>query len=129
MTYQEAKRILHPSTTADALSEIEHYAGFEGKRAKIEAVNEACLLACSALDKMNDWVLCKNKMPEEESLSRRLDWKRSDDVIVTFYDDKSGKYITGSDFTLNGTWFHNTSMNAIAWRKLPEPYIPEQETK
>ena len=128
MTYQEAKRILHPSTTADALAEIEYYAGFEGKRAKIEAVDEACLLACDALNQSDDWVLCKDRMPEEKPFNWGVpEHVYSDDLIVTFYDDESGEYRTGPDFTLNGTWFHN--INVIAWKKLPEPYIPDQNTK
>ncbi len=51
MTYEEAKRILHPDTTFDALAEIEYYAGFTGKEAKLKAVDEACIIACEALDK------------------------------------------------------------------------------
>ena len=47
MTYEEAKRILHPDTTRGALAEIE----FKGKEKSQEAVDEACLLACEALDK------------------------------------------------------------------------------
>ena len=47
MTYKEAKRILHPDTTGKALAEIE----FKGKEKLQEAVDEACLMACEALDK------------------------------------------------------------------------------
>lgn len=47
MTYEEAKRILHPDTTREALAEIE----FKGKEKSQEAVDEACLMACEALDK------------------------------------------------------------------------------
>lgn len=50
MSYKEAKRILHPDTTNAALSEIEHYAGVTGREAKIKAVEEACRVACEALD-------------------------------------------------------------------------------
>lgn len=46
-----AKKILHPNTTVSALAEIEYYNGFRGKDAKIKAVNEACLVACEALEK------------------------------------------------------------------------------
>ena len=45
MTAAEAKRIIHPDTTAEALEE------FESENAKIAAVDEACLVACAALDK------------------------------------------------------------------------------
>lgn len=51
MTAAEAKRIIHPNTTAEALAEIEYYGGFSGKNAKVTAVDEACLVACAALDK------------------------------------------------------------------------------
>lgn len=51
MTAAEAKRIIHPDTTAEALAEIEYYGGFSGKNAKVAAVDEACLVACAALDK------------------------------------------------------------------------------
>lgn len=51
MTVEEAIRILHPSTTSEALAEIEYYGGFNGKQAKVEAVNTACLVACEALEK------------------------------------------------------------------------------
>jgi hypothetical protein len=47
VTYKEAKRILHPDTTREALVEI----GFKGKEKLQEAVDEACLMACDALDK------------------------------------------------------------------------------
>lgn len=47
MTYEAAKRILHPDTTREALAEIE----FKGKGKSQEAVDEACLKACAALDK------------------------------------------------------------------------------
>ena len=47
MTYKEAKRILHTDTTRKAIAEI----GFKGKEKLQEAVDEACLMACEALDK------------------------------------------------------------------------------
>ena len=47
MTYEEAKRILHPGTTREALAEI----GFKGKAKLRDAVDEACLMACESLDK------------------------------------------------------------------------------
>lgn len=45
MTAAEAKRIIHPDTTLEALAEI------KGDNAKVAAVDEACLVACAALDK------------------------------------------------------------------------------
>ena len=51
MTHEEAMKILHPNTTLTALAEVEYYGGFNGQEAKIKAVEEACLLACKALEK------------------------------------------------------------------------------
>ena len=51
MNYAQAKKILHPNTTLETLAEIEYYAGFNGEEAKRKAVDEACLIACKALDK------------------------------------------------------------------------------
>jgi len=52
MTYDEAIKLLHPDTTRQALAEIEYYNGFNGKQAKIEAINQACLLACETMEEM-----------------------------------------------------------------------------
>ena len=49
MTNEEAIKILDPKTTREALYEIEYYAGFNGKRAAMEAVNEACVMGAEAL--------------------------------------------------------------------------------
>jgi len=50
---EEAIRILDPSTTMEALAEIEYHAGFNGKRAVIEAVNEARMMGAEALGLLN----------------------------------------------------------------------------
>ncbi len=44
MSIEEAIRILDPETSADAIAEIEYYAGFNKDKA-IEKVNEACEVA------------------------------------------------------------------------------------
>lgn len=49
MTISEAIRILDPDTTLAALAEIEYYAGFGGRKAKVAACDEACRIACDAL--------------------------------------------------------------------------------
>lgn len=43
MTLEEACRLLDPYTTAEELAKIEYYNGFNGKKACIEAIDEACL--------------------------------------------------------------------------------------
>ena len=54
MNYKEARRILHPDTTAEALAEIEYYAGFKGHEAQMKAIEEACLLACKAMEEVDN---------------------------------------------------------------------------
>lgn len=51
MTTEEAMRIMHPDTTSEALKKIRYFGGFYGERAKIEAVDTACLVACATLAK------------------------------------------------------------------------------
>ena len=51
MTEKEAIRILSPETTIQALAEIEYYAGFNGQKAKMKAVDEACVVAVKAMRK------------------------------------------------------------------------------
>lgn len=69
MTYEEAKRILHPDTTFEALAEIESYAGFNGKQAKLKAVDDACIVACEALEKQ---IPNKPYYTDDEELPRRI---------------------------------------------------------
>lgn len=52
MEYKQAIRLLHPNTTAEALREIEYYNGFNGAEARIKVVEEACILACEAMEKV-----------------------------------------------------------------------------
>lgn len=60
LTYNEARKILHPNTTLTALAEIEYYAGFNGEEAKRKMVDEACLVACEALDIVSKLSICIN---------------------------------------------------------------------
>lgn len=46
MDYQEAKRLLHPETTRDAIWEI------ADKQEALNKINEACLIACEAIDEL-----------------------------------------------------------------------------
>lgn len=51
MEIDKAIEILHPDTTFQAITEIEYYGGFKGKEKAIEAVNEACIVACECMEK------------------------------------------------------------------------------
>ena len=48
MSIEEAIRILDPKTSADAIAEIEYYAGFNRDK-PIEKVDEACEVACDIM--------------------------------------------------------------------------------
>ncbi len=56
MSIEEAIRILNPEASADAIAEIEYYAGFN-KDKTIEKVNEACEIACNV---MREYLSSKN---------------------------------------------------------------------
>ena len=49
MDYKEAKRLLHPYTTRDAIREI------EDKQEAINKINEACFVACEAMDELQEY--------------------------------------------------------------------------
>lgn len=51
MDVREAIKILHPDTTVKALNRIECFGEFYGAVARLKAIDEACLLACEALEK------------------------------------------------------------------------------
>lgn len=48
MDCQEAKRLLHPDTTRDAIWEI------ADKQEAIKKINEACVIACDAIDELRE---------------------------------------------------------------------------
>ena len=52
MTMREAIRILDPETTREAIAEIEYYAGFKGREAAIQAVDDACRIACDVMRRL-----------------------------------------------------------------------------
>lgn len=55
MTEHEAYELLHPETTAKAIAKIEYYAGLQGRKAAIEAIKEACIVACNAIEELQEY--------------------------------------------------------------------------
>ena len=49
LDYKEAKRLLHPYTTREAICEIEN------KQEAINKINEACFVACEAMDELQEY--------------------------------------------------------------------------
>ena len=65
MTPQEAKKILHPETTLEAYAETDYYGGFNGAKKWKESVDEACLVACEALEKQISKTLYRLAVTEQ----------------------------------------------------------------
>ena len=49
MTVEQAIRLLDPATASETIAEIEYYNGFSGREAAVQAVSEACEIACRAM--------------------------------------------------------------------------------
>lgn len=52
MTIEYAIKLLDPATTVETIAELEYYAGFSGKKAAIHAIDDACEIACKAMEKL-----------------------------------------------------------------------------
>lgn len=129
MTYEEAKRILHPDTTLEALAEIEYYGGFNGPEAQIKAVNAACLVACEAIDKAlaMQWVPVSERLPElipcsagtaySEAVITLTSERR---VVEAIYDGK--EFIGPYDF-----WECEDDERVTHWAPIPMPLPPLPE--
>lgn len=119
MTTEEAIRILDPNTTREALAEIEYYGGFSGKRAKIEACDEAYRIAVAALSTQQDssgWISVEDRMPE---IFR---------PVIVCREKGKGKYVVEQGCKDVGDWWkvYGTRIKTVThWMPLPEP--PKEE--
>ena len=110
MTIEEAKRILHPDTSREAIAEINEQNGFDREKG-IEKVKEACLVACEVMDKTK-WIPCSERLPEDS---------RS---VITYTNEGGVAEGSYSPHSEEWTVFRWSVSNAkvIAWMPLPEPY-------
>ena len=127
MTTKEAIRILDPETTAEALAEIEYYAGFSGQTAKVQAVNDACEIAVSALRDQQEtgWISVEDKLPQETGEVCRVVNLMMDNGLETagWLND-----ITGLGYFLDSrsSFIRQAPISRFThWMPLPEP--PEVE--
>ena len=51
MKIEQAIRLLHPDTTSEEIAEIEYKNGFRDEQAAVNKINEACEMACKAMEK------------------------------------------------------------------------------
>ena len=113
MTREEAARILDPSTTREALAEIE----CNGHEAVMKAVEDACMMGAEALRQdvpdinVGQWIPCSERLPEEANYYE----------VTVSYD---GLVFTSYSFYSMAESCWCTYQNHItAWReRLPEPY-------
>ena len=106
---------------------------------KFNAINnstKALDLAISALEKQEKdrWIPVTEALPEEKDagiLKKLGTNKRSDYVLATV--EVKGERMTVTACTYDGKWDWNMKYafpdyKVIAWRPLPEPYEPEEES-
>ncbi len=80
MSIEEAIRILDPETSADAIAEIEYYAGFNRDK-PIEKVNEACAIAC---DVMKRYLKLLHKLIDSIQPKRKIQYYDSGKQYHTY---------------------------------------------
>lgn len=122
MTREEAIRILDPDTTAEALAEIEYYAGFRGKEAAIKAVDDACILAVAALREQEQrrWIPVTERLPQNYT-----------SVLVYLPGESPFPTVHEAYIGCDGEWhcsivYGIENEDVTHWMPLPEP--PKGET-
>ena len=91
MTYEEARRILHPDTYAEAMSEIEYYAGFNRAEARYSALREAHLVACEALDRCIKHEELLDELSKEGFIRLCAKLEKSNRNLQRLLDDRESK--------------------------------------
>lgn len=126
MTREDAIRILDPETTAEALAEIEYYAGFRGKEAEIKAVEDACILAVAALREQEQrrWIPVSERLPKLIPCSAGTAYSEAVNVLTS-----GRKVLTaiwdGEDFIADADFWEADGEEITHWSPvllpLPEP--------
>ena len=115
MTREEAIRILDPETTWEAISKFEYYAGFRGEEAVRKAVDDACILAVSALREQEErrWIPVAERMPE---CGKRV-LATDGGFVGEFYINKRGQWqrYNVNDYSLL------MALDILFWMPIPEP--------
>ena len=104
MTREEAIRILAPETTWEAISEIEYYGGFSGRKKAAQAVSDACVLAVEAIREQEQlrWIPVTERLPDIGI--EVLIYSEDDGICMDYYGGDSFGYY-----------------DVTHWMPLPEP--------
>lgn len=125
MTYEEAIKILHPDTLRGALAEIEYYNGFSGVEVAAKAIEDACLLACEAMEKQQAMTWRVVGYNEEDGWLYNLP-EDGEEILVSH-----NGYISADVFEDGGEdgcflESGNYVDEGMAWMPFPEPYKREK---
>ena len=125
MDYKEAIRILHPDTTAEAISEIKYYHGFNGGIAATKAVEEACMIACDAMKaleaNLDVWIPLSQEKPEEGQAVHIS--TKNGNVIEGLYTRRYGFNLREGFIVPNGNFMAVRDANAWMPKRKLMPYI------
>ena len=100
MTDEQAHKILHPSTSKEAIAEIDYYNGFN-REAGIKIVEEACLVACNALEKMAGIERALERLEEKETELRKARHNLSFEMYTSLKAYEKAKVLTQKEITLH----------------------------
>lgn len=118
MNNQQAIYLLHPDTTSEALREKSH-------EESIKLIEEACILACEALNSYSPWTSATT--PPKSGERVYIYYKSGDDCwsdLATYYTkedifwqdvDSDGFYIYDSEYG------YTLIKDVLCWMKRPQP--------
>ena len=118
MTFEEAKRILHPDTTSEAFKEL----ALDGVDA-IKACEQACLVACEAIDKViaGQWISVENRLPELYETVIAVVLSRDGYGTPAYFVTMAGAEINERGIYLNAYFPLSEGEIITHWMPLPEP--------
>lgn len=130
ITRQEAIRILDPVTSMDALAEIEYYAGFRGEEAVRKAVDDACILAVSALREQEErrWIPVTERLPKLIPSCAGTAYSEAVNVLTTGRTVLTAIY-DGTDFIADAEFWDSEGEEITHWTPvlLPLPEPPKED--
>ena len=112
MTYEYAKRLLHPDTMLEAIREVD----------AVKAAEQACIKACEAIDKAlaSQWVPVSESLPETVAMSNGRAYS---EAVVTLTNEKKLVIAVydGIDFVGDYDFWDCNGEHVTHWMPLPEP--------